>query len=150
MDLDFTGPLPSPKPHPFSLSECSPEALAVAEYIARHCQGPDRAQTAAQIGAALNLDVADQGRKVRRLLSAYRDLLPALILGDPGLGFYVPSSTDQVGEYDRMLWSQLRSIAITLSAHRRLAAAHGYSRSGSGPRVTYAVAQNPRCPPALR
>ena len=145
--LDFTGSSTRPPPKRPSRSEVPDEALAVAEYVARHCRGPGNARTAAVIGSALALPVTDQARRVRRLLSAYRDALPTMILGDPGRGFFVPDTADQVSQYDRMLFGQLRSVASTLSAHRRLARNLGYCRSGSGPRVTYAdpppVAQNP-------
>jgi hypothetical protein len=137
MALDFTGfTARSKRPTP-ALSDESADAQAVVRYLVSHCVGPSNARTAAQIGIALNWTVSDPGRKVRRLISAHKDLLPVVVCGDPGRGFYVPETVDQVTAYDRMLYAQLKSVACNLSAHRRLASRLGYQRSGSGHLVTY-------------
>lgn len=138
-ELDFAA-APTPP------SRLPPECLAIVGHLACECLGAGRAKTARQIADAIGMTGADADRDVRRLISLHHAQLPIPVCGHAGRGFYVASDPDELAHYERCLHSQLRALAMRISAARRNASRCGYRRSGSGPSVTYCKAgfQGPR------
>jgi len=136
-ELDLTAAPPSAVSINPLLNPIPPEVLTIIGYMYRNCRGPQHIASAKELAAHLGLEGSDPARRVRHLIELYLDRLPFIIVGVPGSGYYVTDDPVAMARYEATLHSILQAAARKISTFRRLAASHGYTRTGSAPHSHY-------------
>ncbi len=127
---------PAPSATSSRADELPRDFLRIIGYLGRCCRGPGNAATASAIASALAIG-ANDGRKVRNLLSMhYRDL-PFVVCGAGGSGYYVRTDPEQLTHERRSLYSRLTCIARRISDLDHVARRDGFTRHGAGHHVSY-------------